>query len=81
MTETQRFALVLLVLTFATLCILVLLNVYALELFVVLTIIEFLMLVEFTRPPFGRKNTAVLVVICIAVFSFILYKRTVPFFH
>ena len=49
-TETQRFVYSLLALTFVTIAILVLLNVYALEIFVVLVIIEFLVLVELTKP-------------------------------
>lgn len=49
-TETQRFVYSLLALTFVTIALLVLLNVYALEIFLVLIIIEFLVLVELTKP-------------------------------
>jgi hypothetical protein len=71
----------LLVLTFFTIAILVLLNVYALEIFFILIIIEFLLLVELTKPSVidiaWRKNIAVFVVICVIVYAIILYQRTV----
>ena len=79
-TETQRFVYSLLTFTFATIVLLVLLNVYALEIFLVLIIIEFLVLVELTKPSMinmaWRKNIAVFVVICVIVFAIILYQRT-----
>ena len=80
-TETQRFVYRLLALTFVTIAILVLLNVYALEIFLMLIIIEFLVLVEITKPSVinmaWRKNITVFVVICVIVFAIILYQRTV----
>jgi hypothetical protein len=80
-TETQRFIYSLLALTFVTIAFLVLLNVYALEVFLVLIIIEFLVLVELTKPSVintaWRKNIAVFVVICVIVFAIVLYQRTV----
>ncbi len=79
-TETQRFVYSLLVLTFATIAILVLLNVYALEIFLVLLIMEFLVLVELTKPSVinaaWRKNIVVFIVLCVIVFAVILYQRT-----
>ncbi len=79
-TETQRFVYSLLALTFVTIALLVLLNVYALEIFLILIIIEFLVLVELTKPSMitmaWRKNIAVFVVICVVVFAIILYQRT-----
>jgi hypothetical protein len=79
-TETQRFVYSLLALTFVTIAVLVLLNVYALEIFLVLIIIEFLVLVELTKPSViniaWRKNVAVFVVICVIVFAIIVYQRT-----
>lgn len=79
-TETQRFVYSLLALTFVTIAVLVLLNVYALEIFLVLMIIEFLVLVELTKPSMintaWRKNITVFVVICVIVFAIILYQRT-----
>ena len=79
-TEVQRFVYTLLVLTFVTIAALVLLNVYALEIFLLLIIIEFLVLVELTKPSVitmaWRKNIAVFVVICVIVFAIILYQRT-----
>ncbi len=81
-TETQRFVYTLLALTFVTIALLVLLNVYALEIFLVLIIIEFLMLVELTKPSMiniaWRKNIAIFVVVCVIVFAIILYQTTVP---
>ncbi len=81
-TETQRFVYSLLVLTFVTIVILVLFNVYALEIFLILIIIEFLALVELTKPSAitmaWRKNIAIFVVICVIVFAIILYQSTVP---
>ena len=80
-TETQRFVYSLLALTFVTIAILVSLNVYTLEIFLVLIIIEFLVLVELTKPSAitmsSRKNIAIFVVICVIVFAIILYQRTV----
>jgi hypothetical protein len=80
-TETQRFVYSLLALTFVTIAILVLLNVYALEIFVILLIIEFLVLVELTKPSVintaWRKNIVVFIVLCVIVFAIILYQRTV----
>jgi len=79
-TETQRFVYSLLALTFGTIMILVLLNVYALEIFLVLVIIEFLVLVELTKPSMintaWRKNIVVFIVLCVIVFAIILYQRT-----
>jgi len=80
-TETQRFVYSLLTLTFVTIALLVFLNVYALEIFLILLIIEFLVLVELTKPSVitmaWRKNIAIFVVICVIVFAIILYQRTV----
>ena len=80
-TETQRFVYSLLTLTFVTIALLVFLNVYALEIFLILIIIEFLVLVELTKPSVitmaWRKNIAIFVVICVIVFAIILYQRTV----
>jgi len=79
-TETQRFVYSLLALTFGTIMILVLMNVYTLEIFLVLLIIEFLVLVELTKPSVinaaWRKNIVVFIVLCVIVFAIILYQRT-----
>ena len=79
-TETQRFVYSLLALTLGTIIALVLLNVYALEIFLVLLIIEFLVLVELTKPSVidaaWRKNIVVFIVLCVIVFAIILYQRT-----
>jgi len=80
-TETQRFVYSLLALTFITIAVLALLNVYVIEIFLMLIIIEFLVLVELTKPSMitmaWRKNIAIFVVICVIVFAIILYQRTV----
>ena len=82
-TETQRFLYILLALALVTIAIFVLLNVYALELFLVLIILEFLVLVELTNPPFfraaWRKNITVFVVVCLIVFLVIAYQKALPF--
>ena len=79
-TETQRFVYSLLALTFGTIMILVLMNVYTLEIFLVLLIIEFLVLVELTKPSVinaaWRRNIVVFIVLCVIVFAIILYQRT-----
>src|SRR5665647_8315 len=79
-TETQRFVYSLLALTLGTITALVLLNVYAIEIFLVLLIIEFLVLVELTKPSIitmaWRKNIVVFIVLCVIVFAIILYQRT-----
>jgi hypothetical protein len=80
--EMQRFLCSVLALTFVTISVLVLLNVYALEIFLVLIIIEFLVLVEFTKPLMinlsWRKNITLFVIICVIVFAMIFYQRTAP---
>ena len=79
-TETQRFVYSLLALTFVTIAILVLLNVYVLEIFLMLIMIEFLGLVELTKPSAiditSRKNISVFIAICVIAFAIILYQRT-----
>ena len=54
---------------------------YSIEIFLILIIIEFLVLVELTKPSVitmaWRKNIAIFVVICVIVFAIILYQRTV----
>jgi len=81
-TETQRFVYSLLALTFITIAIFVLFNVYALDIFLILIIIEFLVLVELTKPSVinlaWRRNIVIFVVICVIVFAIILYQSTVP---
>jgi hypothetical protein len=56
------------------------LNVYALEIFLVLIIIEFLVLVELAKSPATniawRKNITFLIIVCVIVFAIILYQRT-----
>lgn len=78
-TEVLRFVLAFLLLTEITICVLVVLNVYALEVFLMLIMIESLLLVELTKPSVitisWRKNTSILVIICIIVFAIILYQR------
>ena len=85
LTETQRFVYLLVALTFVTIAILVVLNVYALEIFLVLIIVEFLVLIEMTKPSMinmaWRRNIVVFIVICVIVFAIILYQRTVTILH
>lgn len=80
-TEVRRFIYGLLALTFATITVLVLFNVHALEMFLLLIIIDFLVVVELTEPPLRdvswRKYITVFVVLAIVIFSIILYQRVV----
>jgi hypothetical protein len=78
--ESQRFVFYLITLIFVTILILMLLSVYALEIFLVLIVIEFLVLVELTKPSAisaaWRKNLTVFIIICVIAFAIILYQRT-----
>ncbi len=80
-TETQRFVYSLLALTFGTIAVLALFDVYSIEIFLLLIMIEFLMLVEFTKPSVitlaWRRNITIIAVICVIVLAIILYQRTV----
>lgn len=80
-TESQRFVYSLFALTSVTSAILVLLNVYVLEIFLLLIIIEFLVLVELEKPYMinmaWRKTITLLVGICVVVFAIIVYRSTV----
>jgi len=80
-TETQRFVYSLLALTFGTIAVLALFYVYSIEIFLLLIMIEFLMLVEFTKPSVitlaWRRNITIIAVICVIVLAIILYQRTV----
>ncbi len=80
-TETQRFVYILLALTLGTITTLVLLDVYAVEIFVVLLILEFLVLVELTKPSMinatWRSNIVLFIVICVIVFAIIVYQKIV----
>ncbi|MGZ4862718.1 MAG: hypothetical protein ACXV2E_08080, partial [Halobacteriota archaeon] len=65
---------------FGTIAVFVFLNVYVLEIFVVLLIIEFLVAVELTKPSFlhlgWRRNLTAVVAICVVVFLIIVYRAT-----
>ena len=80
-TEKQRFVYAWLVLTCATISLLAVFQVYALEIFLVVMIIEFLALVELTHPASfsvsWRRNITVCIVICLIVFAIILYRHAV----
>lgn len=83
LTQAQRFVYGLLVLMFITISALVLLNVYALEFFLILIIIGFLALVELTKPPLvnvgWRKNITIFVAICAVLFLVLFYQRAAMF--
>jgi hypothetical protein len=72
MTETHRLC-TLLPLTFVTIALLVLLNVYALEIFLILIIVEFRVLVELTKPSVitmaWRKNISIFIIVCVIACS------------
>jgi hypothetical protein len=78
-TQMQRFIYSLIALIFATIFLLVVLNVYSIEIFVVLLIIEFLIVVELTEPfhfkAAWRRNNIFVILACIIIFSLIVYQR------
>jgi hypothetical protein len=79
LTSAQRFVYTLTALVFLTILTLVLLNLYALDLFFILLVIEFLIAIELTRPHLltvtWRKNLPFLVLFCVIIFAIIMYFR------
>ena len=80
-TQVQRFVYSLIALIFITIFLLVLLNIYSIEIFFVLLIIEFLFVVELTEPfhfkAAWRRNIIFVIIFCIIVFSLIVYQRVI----
>jgi hypothetical protein len=78
-TQVQRFVYSLIALIFTTIFLLVLLNIYSIEIFVVLLIIEFLIVVELTEPfhfqAKWRKNNIFFILVCIIIFSLMVYQH------
>ena len=81
-TEAQRFIYGFLALACITIFVLVLLHVYALEFFLILLIIEFLVVAELTEPHLfhaaWRKNIIVVIIVCAIVGAIIIYQRVTP---
>ncbi len=78
-TEGQKFVYALMGAIFFTIALLVLTNTYALDIFLVLLIIEFLIVSEVTKP-FGlnaswRKNIAFFAGVLLVVLAVIVYQR------
>ncbi len=82
-TQVQRFVYGMVALIFSTIFVMVLLNLYALDVFLLLMVIEFLVLVEVTKPTFAaswRKNVTVVAIVCLIIFAAIVVQRTASFF-
>lgn len=79
MTRAQRFVYSLTLLVFLTAFIMVLLNMYALDVFFVLLVLEFFVAIELTRPLFlaaaWRKNLRYFILFWIIVMIIIVYFR------
>lgn len=80
-TQVQRFVYSLITLIFATIFLLVLLNIYSIEIFTVLLIVEFLIVVELTEPfhfqAKWRRNIIFFILVCIIIFSLIVYQHVI----
>ena len=78
----QQFTYSLLALVFATIVGLIILNIYALDVFVLLIIIEFLSLVEFTQRHqlrlTWRKNMSFFLLFCVIVLAILMFQRVTP---
>ncbi len=78
-TRAQRFAYILTIFVFSTTFVMVLLNIYALDVFFVLLVVEFFIAIELTRPLFlaavWRKNLSFFILFCIIIFVIIVYFR------
>ncbi|MGA7075038.1 MAG: hypothetical protein WBZ42_00600 [Halobacteriota archaeon] len=78
-TRAQRFAYVLTLLVFLTTLALVLLNVYALDAFLILLVIEFFIVTELTRPRFlaaaWRRHLPIFIMFCTILIGVIVYLR------
>ena len=78
-TQVQRFVYSLIALIFMTIFLLVVLNIYSIEIFAVLLIIEFLIVVELTEPfhfkAKWRRNIIFFILVCIIIFSLIVYQH------
>lgn len=85
LTRAQRFAYTLTLLVFFTTLTMVLLNVYAIDVFLVLLVSEFLIVIELTRPLFlaavWRKNLRFFIVFWVIVVVIIVYFRIRAIYH
>ena len=78
-TQVQRFVYSLIALIFTTIFLLVLINLYSVDIFLVLLIIEFLIMVELTEPfhfkAKWRRNIIFFILVCIIIISIIVYQH------
>ena len=81
LTETQRFGYTLLFLFWLTIIVFVVLNFYAVDIFIVVLAIEFLLLTELTEPfnlqATWRKNIMFFIIACFMIFVILVYQRVV----
>ena len=73
----QKFVYSLFVLFLATILVLIVFNLYSFEVFAVVIIIEFLFVVQLTRPAQfhaqWRKNISYLILVCLFLLIFVIY--------
>ncbi len=84
LTQEQRFVYALLTLVFVTIFALIVLQVYTVQIFIVLLVIEFLGVIELTDPRFRagwRRNIVAFMVICLIVFVILIVQQALPFLH
>ena len=78
-TETQRFGYTLLLVFWVTIVVFVILNFYAVDVFIVVLAIEFLLLAELTEPfhlrAAWRKNVKFFIIACFILFVILMYQR------
>lgn len=83
LTRAQRFAYTLTILVFASIVTLVSLNLFAFDLFFVLLIVSFFVVLELTTPVnlvvAWRRNLPVFVAFFLIVFAAIIYTRLLPY--
>jgi hypothetical protein len=83
LTRAQRFAYTLTILVFASIVTLVSLNLFAFDLFFVLLIVSFFVVLELTTPVnlvvAWRRNLPVFVAFFLIAFAAIIYTRLLPY--
>lgn len=84
-TRAQRFAYMLATLVFVSIVTLVSLNFFAIDLFIVVLIVEFFIVLELTKPlnlaAAWRRNLPVFVALCLIVFAIIIYTRLLQYVY
>lgn len=81
LTETQRYGYILLLVFWLTIIVFVALNFYAVDVFIVVLAIEFLLLTELTEPfhlrAASRKNVRFFIIACFILLVILVYQRVV----